>query len=196
MLLQTVITPYYAAQTGLFGVDDISSSLSEGLDLATLVLLVSLKRHDQLEGGVVDQMNGIQDKNNTLAQYRDIINKLKNLELKDKKGESVDLSQKEALCRELCNFFRDHPSLKNEGVFITNPDNPYERPLTIKITSDGAMEKTINNITTEIEKMSGNSQVEMLKLQSSMTRANEIMDFASTFLHKDAEVHKTIIQNL
>jgi len=192
----------FVPQTYAAGVEIDSSISTEGLDLATLVMLVSLKRHEQLEGGVVEQMKNIQDKNAVLAKYRDIINKIKSLNLKDKNGEYIDLSKNQELWKELKTFFDANPQLKAEGFDVIaekydiKSGEDYKVRQVVRISADGALEKTTNSIQTEVEKLSGNSQVEMIKLQSTMTKANQMMDFASSFVHKADEVQKGIIRNV
>lgn len=169
------------------GVGSDASISTQGLDLATLVLLVSLTRHEQLESGVVDQMNDIQAKNAVLAKFRDVMNKLKNFVIDDKKGKEEVIKDKEVY-EALVSFYGDHRDMCEGFIELDGAK------LIIKV--DGGKEKVINNIQTAIEKLSGNSQVEMIRLQSSMAKANQMMDFASTFVHKADEVVKSIFRNM
>ena len=182
------------------GIETNSSISTQGFDLATLVLLVSLKRHEQLEGSVVGQMNDIQGKNAVLAKYRDILNKLKNISLEDKKGKTKEISQE--LYESLQKFRSENPELwgmadgKDAFLEMGHHLRFGKEVYYIRALTDGGKEKVTNNLQTAVEKLSGNSQVEMIKLQASMTKANQMMDFASTFVHKADDVMRGIIRNI
>jgi hypothetical protein len=165
----------------------------QGLDMQTLVMYTVLKRNSVLEDRVVDQMQKISDKNSQVTVYRRYMEAIKNL-----KGSDVNNAEIawEKLPSDLQTFLLSEKGQKMLASADIKLEPDAKNPTKMHSNGDNHFQNLIDSWGVEVDALTNNSQVELIKLQSTMSRSNQAIDFLTNFLHTSHQTAEAICRNM
>jgi hypothetical protein len=165
-----------ASQTFLSNMDTSASG-----DLETVMLSLSYERANTLDGVVQAQVQDMKDRNASIQKIQKALQEIRSRKpSEDKKGKKFD----PPLSTETLNTLKEYGLEDN----LTDDDT--------KLNSDGAYASLTENLKTEIDKQSSNSQLDMIKLQGLINKRNQTVELMTNLLQKFSQLQEKIVGNI
>lgn len=143
------------------------------IDLETALMSVQSERAKLLEVQLKSQLEAVQNTNNEIAKFNEILTKLKSSR-PQKSGDTVtldaDLQKK----------------LTESGVAVPSSNK----------WTQADVDRTLESLRSKIDSLSNSQQMDMLRLQSLTNKRNEAFDTMTDFIKKMAEQRTNIVGNM
>ncbi|MCQ6561609.1 hypothetical protein [Paenibacillus mendelii] len=155
------------------GVEAINVS---SMDLETALKAVQEQRSQLLEQQLQDQIKGVQDRNNQIAQLNTVLSKAGEIGIPagSSPDNAINDDQTEALRK----------AMEEAGISTAPPTN---------VGQLGTIEQQVKS---QIDALSNSQQMDMLRLQSLTNKRNEAFDVMTNFIKKMQESRSSIIGNM
>jgi len=188
--------------------DDIQS-----LDVETALLAVNMNRVTQLDGQLRTQMEGVQAKNDQMAQLTTLQSSLNSVmgflsaDAKEDTQLGTDLTSHVGLEEEVNNamqvaqvqLFKTSDGVLRQGslgdIDGDGVTDYYAGGINSSVTK-GELQKALNDVQGMLTNLSNTQQTDMLTLQSTTNKRNEAYDTMTNFLKKDQDSKNGIISNM
>ena len=188
--------------------DDIQS-----LDVETALLAVNMNRVTQLDGQLRTQMEGVQAKNDQMAQLTTLQSSLNSVmgflsaDAKEDTQLGTDLTSHVGLEEEVNNamqvaqvqLFKTSDGVLRKGslgdIDGDGVTDYYAGGINSSVTK-GELQKALNDVQGMLTNLSNTQQTDMLTLQSTTNKRNEAYDTMTNFLKKDQDSKNGIISNM
>lgn len=154
------------------GISGYTPMQLQGLDLKTALLMVQQQRAALLDQQLSSQLNDITSRNQTIAEYNELIGKL--YQAKNQSSASYTLDKD------------TNDSLLKHGA-VAQIKNSY---------SSQEIDSMISSLRGKIDAMSNSQQMDMLRLQGLTNKRNEAFDVMTNFIKKMQDSRSSIIGNM
>ena len=151
------------------------------MDIESLMFMVQMGRANLMEGQLRAQMVGIQQNTDTSNALRELIDKLKQLQAPDVPGPQGKV------------ITEDVAKLLNQ-LGIKKPDGSAYK--TGDVVDDKEVDNLASTAQSKLDINGSNQQLEMLKMQSLMSKRNEAFDTLSNFIKKVNDIINNVIGNM
>ena len=160
-----------------------SENHSDNNSLAALMLAILMTRAELLESSLRDQAKIVQDKNAMLKYANTVMAKARAA----KKGSSEE--NKTAMPKDVVKFFADNKIPWGEGGGRINADTSHK-------LDAAEWDLAIQNMKGWSESLTSTSQFDIIKLQSTSGKFNQIFELMSQFLAKHFRAGDSLIRNI
>lgn len=158
-------------------------------DLETVMLSLCFNRTSALDKVIQGQVKDMQARNSKIQEMNKILQDLRAHAGNDKAGARAKLSP------ETIKFLNDNNMIAHNqqhldlNVYHTGGNE-------IEIKKDGAFGSLIENMKTQIDNVSSNSQLDMIKLQGLINKRNQSTEMMSNMVQKFSSLMDKIVGNM
>ena len=167
------------------------------LDIETALLAMSAERAGILDSVVRDRMTMMQKQNENIRKLQEALQEFNLVSAKlDEKGKVIGPFTKEVVefVKELDPNKELFEILETEEIEVG--EDGEEKKFELKLKKKGSLKKLTENLSTEIDKQSSNSQLDMIKLQGTINKYNQAIDMMTNVIQKFANTKDKIISNI
>ena len=168
------------------GINSLSGTSLQGLDLETALVAIQSQRASLLEGQLTEQLEGVQKKNEQIGQLNEVLNSARAFMA------SLTPEQQDAK-----SF--DEMDLTDEQIVLKTSfeNSSSEASISVADVKDkNTLDAFISNTKTNIDTLSNSQQMDMLRLQSLSNKRNEAFDLMTNFVKKMQDNRSSIIGNM
>lgn len=160
-------------------------NMTQGIDISNLdiesaMLMVQSQRANLLEAQLKEQISTVQAKNEQISKLNLLIGEMNKATAKFNSDAKADATT--AVTQEL------KDAAKNAGITLPSGFG--------SSVSKGTLDGSIQQIKSQIDSMTNNQQMDMLRLQSLNNKRNEAFDLMTNFIKKMQESRSSIIGNM
>ncbi len=166
-----------ASATTVIQYANMDQALGAG-DIEAVMLMLGIERAQTAEDVVKTKIKTIRENNAKIQELNTILEKMQGKD--DKKDTGLGITTADA------------QKLESYGIkisdYMTGSNNSY------KVSADGKLALLRESISNQVKSMSSNDQLDMIELQSAVSKQNNAVEMISTIVKKFADLKDSIVR--
>lgn len=179
-----------SASGGSFTVTDANGN-SQEVDLGTLMLMISADTVQNLDDQIAVKLEEMQQRNDTIAQYTDIMSAMRAASADPKSASSPVTCEIDGKTVEMAVY------CKEQGIAWVEPPALSTPPTDAELGEwSSAMDANIDAFSSQISLLNTDSQMDNIELQNLLNKRNNAFEMCTQMLSTNNESVESVLRNL